>query len=129
MLYYGCKGSDVMFCKECGFEIKENQKFCSKCGASLEKNDLNDKKVKKRSDAFWVGLFSIETLAFISVCLLLAFSLYKMFGGEIETSMRNNLSVLENYGYNIQDNAVYLTNEEEYELENRSIYDMGLVKV
>lgn len=46
-----------MFCKNCGKEIKENEKFCPHCGQAVQekhetqkKGDVNDKNIKKRND-------------------------------------------------------------------------------
>ena len=36
-----------MFCKDCGFELKENAVFCSNCGAKIRENDNSLNKVEK----------------------------------------------------------------------------------
>ena len=113
-----------MFCKNCGLEIKDNHKFCAQCGTALEvvsENQNTNQSVnnnqepgKKKSFAFWGVLFGIEALVFIGLFAMIFVSTFKMLDVDINTSMKGNLSVLEKYEYNIQDNGVYLTNEDEY---------------
>lgn len=113
-----------MFCKNCGTEIKEEQKFCMQCGTPVEeKSEITDMNVspnndsvsgKKRGKAFWGILFGVEAVVFIVFFVLIFLFAYKMLDVEINSSMKNNLSVLEKYEYNIQNNDIYLTNEDEH---------------
>lgn len=41
-----------MFCKHCGSEINENEKFCSNCGAQIEKESIVEKIHTTAEDVF-----------------------------------------------------------------------------
>jgi predicted nucleic acid-binding Zn ribbon protein len=52
-----------MICKNCGFEIKENEKFCSKCGNRI----YNNKTIKKYARIITVPL--ILSIIFYYICI------------------------------------------------------------
>ena len=104
-----------MICRNCGFDMKDSQ-ICPRCGAAFGASDVfapsnvetpnkNNKKGKLKI------LFGIEIIILVGLMFFMLTFLDKMLDVEISNSMRKNLSVIEKYGYTIQDNTVYLTNQ------------------
>lgn len=58
-----------MKCKNCGKELKENDKYCGSCGAPVEKQPKNDKKKEINGKKFrkrWIVLILFLLVILIS---------------------------------------------------------------
>lgn len=116
----------MMFCENCGKEIKENERFCQNCGQKIEVNEeklqhkiqtnfaSKETKTKKK----WIGL------AIVALVIIVAIGIFQC--GSEEKLLRFNLQVVNNTGIDIY--ALYASepnvdNWEEDLLRDNILYD------
>ncbi len=81
-----------MFCKTCGTQLKEGQKFCHKCGTPLLVQEENIEAVRKKK-----RLWPFVLLGALLVLIVSGILLFMIFSGNVEKKYDEQIELAERY--------------------------------
>ena len=101
-----------MYCRNCGNEIKENEKFCSKCGSNLQEETTNtnstniqnsviDNENYTIAEEYKMDIATVMTIVVISfaIFVFLIFAISLRFGYSLGTSIGIGLCIYLSYKF------------------------------
>lgn len=109
-----------MFCKNCGAEIKDNQKFCPKCGqltSNYAENIIEDASTVSKSFNKKIFIIAVITIVILIVIALVAVSISSKYEGTIFDLKKENSQIVNNNVSNNIDEDIIIVDAPESDFE------------